>query len=259
MLATRKKVPGAIVLAAFASAMPTALYACQCGHKVSAAESLADSTRVFEGEALWIEPAWATLPDMDHGFPLRRWRFRILKVWKGSLSNKAVVVDARGNCSYAFQAGKTYLVFGRPHPTISDNLHTTICTATREIPQADVPELGQATTVGTPRPLGPEPIPRRARRILMTSWYTGLTFVSYRWRELKESSPAGTLLLSYVAVLAAALFIALGFRSSIRGHFKRIALVVGMVSVLAAAALLILGGWHASRTPYLHELVRLGG
>jgi hypothetical protein len=93
----------------------------------------------------------------------------------------------------------------------------------------------------------------------MTSWYTGMAFVGYQWRELKENSPAGALSVSYVSVLVALLLTALAIRSSFRGHFKRVTLVVGVASIVAGATFLALGGWYASRNPFLHELVRLGG
>jgi hypothetical protein len=258
-LATQKRLFGGAILVALALATPTALFACTCGHKATAAESLSDSSRVFEGEALWIEPAWALVPDAGYKFPLRRWRFRVLRVWKGSATPEAVVVDAFGNCSYGFTSGKTYLVFGRQHPTLPSSLQTTICTATREVAGENSRELGPGTVVETFRPLGPEPLLRRARRVVMTSWYTGLAFAAYQWRQIKERSPAGALLFSYISALVALLLIGLAVRDSIRGHFKRVALVAGAVSVATATTLLALGGWHASRNPFLHELIRLGG
>jgi hypothetical protein len=259
MLATQKRLFGAATLVALALGVPSAVLACTCGHKATAAESLGDSSRVFEGEALWIEPAWALVPDVGYKFPLRRWRFRVLRFWKGPAAPEAVVVDAFGNCSYGFTSGRTYLVFGSQHPTLPKTLHTTICTATREVSEGDSRELGQGTVVETSRPLGPEPMLRRARRILLTSWYTGRAFGAAQWRELKERRPAGALLLSYISVLVAVLLIALAVRDSLRGHFTRVAVVVGAVAVATATVLLALGGWHASRNPFLHELIRLGG
>jgi hypothetical protein len=257
-LATQKRLFASAILAGIALALPPSLAACQCGHSETTAESFERSKNVFQGEALWLEPAWATVPQIGYKFPLRRWRFRVLKVWKGAPSREAVVVDGSGNCSYGFTSGKNYLVFGRQHPTLSGSLHTTICTATREVAEGDTLELGQGIVVQAARPLGPEPLLRRARRVSLTAWYSGLALVTSYWRRFKEDNPAGALLTSYMSAFAGVVLLVLGARSSFRGHFKSVAVAVGVLAVIASATVLTLGGWYASRNPFLHDLIRLG-
>jgi hypothetical protein len=109
--------------------------ACMCRAPATTAEALKHSTSVFRGRVIKI-----SVPSLDRiGLThtgAHRVKFEILKQWKGSSSETAVVVTrltAEG-CGFPFEEQKEYLVY-----VVAELKHvqTGICTGTKGVADAE--------------------------------------------------------------------------------------------------------------------------
>jgi len=110
-------------------------HACSCSGPATTAEAFKRSTSVFKGKVIKI-----SVPSLDWIGLTRtgahRVKFEIVKQWKGSSSETAVVVTrltAEG-CGFPFEEQKEYLVY-----VVAEQKHvqTGICTGTKDTADAE--------------------------------------------------------------------------------------------------------------------------
>lgn len=246
-------------LLAVAGFMASPSFACQCGHQQDVVEAFASAAVVFEGQAIAMAPVLGRIPETSTTIPLHGWRFRVLRVWKGTLGQEVEVTDDAGNCSFVFQHGASYLVFATPHRTLPGHCATTICTATRALAAtgAPIPGLGQPVVVQKPEAVGPETLVQSAYRVLLASWYTGWCLGQAELRRAADSESATLVVIQYSAYLALAALALLVLGACVRGHAARVAAIAAVVALLAAAAALLGGYEYAAHNVYLEDFVRL--
>jgi hypothetical protein len=124
-----------ICASAFCFMLREQAMACSCSAPATTAEAFKRSTSVFRGRVIKI-----SVPSLDWIGLTRtgahRVKFEILKQWKGSSSETAVVVTrltAEG-CGFPFEEQKEYLVY-----VVAELKHvqTGICTGTKDTADAE--------------------------------------------------------------------------------------------------------------------------
>lgn len=133
--ATAAPVTLAVLVALLWLAAPAAL-ACSCMVPPPPLEALAQVDAVFTAVAERVERA-----EVDTGYgmlPRKRVELRLEAVWKGMPEGDSVTVWTGlggGDCGFAFEEGKSYLVYARRHD--DGRLTTGLCDRTRPREGAD--------------------------------------------------------------------------------------------------------------------------
>lgn len=101
-------------------------FACSCIRslkplKVQVKEAFNDSTAIFSGEVISITPKSESEVTV---------KIKVGKVWKSKLAEEITITTPINSamCGYAFEAGKTYLVYAYG---ANDDLMTTNCSRTK--------------------------------------------------------------------------------------------------------------------------------
>lgn len=113
------------------------LSACSCTGPLPPCQAAWYSPIVFAGQVTSIEDVARPAPRPEESLSSsRRVTFRVTEVLRGDLTDIVVVHTGRGggDCGYAFQEGRSYLVY--THRSPGGLLTTTICSRTRRVEQA---------------------------------------------------------------------------------------------------------------------------
>jgi hypothetical protein len=129
---------------------------CRCVPSGSPAKELTHATAVFSGRVDAItrddsipplDTTWSVAQQnawFGRLFEQRHVRLKVLRVWKGKVSETITVVTGGGgpDCSYEFEIGAAYLVYA--YPSRRGGLYATSCSRTRLLGKAeeDMRELG---------------------------------------------------------------------------------------------------------------------
>lgn len=93
---------------------PPALHACSCMPPASAPAELTKADAVFVGRAVSVVTEEREMAEIRSFFSQHRVTFELQRVWKGLPEGETVTVTTAADgaaCGYAFEEGKTYLVF----------------------------------------------------------------------------------------------------------------------------------------------------
>jgi hypothetical protein len=129
----------AVVLACLA-AKQASLAACSCVGTTPSCQATWEAHGVFAGEVVEIadlpRPADRASPDVFSGFYRRRVTFRVTEAFRGEVGRSVTIFTGQGggDCGYAFDLRRTYLVYAHRVPT--GELTTGICSRTRPVADA---------------------------------------------------------------------------------------------------------------------------